>query len=168
MSAPAPIAFTWDGEVMVPLARFTKVADRQFVIGERYVLVPHEERSGVTHRHFFAIVNEAWSSLPEQFDGQFPSAEHLRKFALIRAGFRDERTIVCSSKAEAIRIAAFVRSVDEFSVVQVHGATVIHHTAQSQSTKAMGKRRFQESKDAVFAVLAAMLGVDPTELRRAA
>ena len=74
----------------------------------------------------------------------------MRKWALIRTGFRDERSIVCASKAEAERVAAFVKPMDDFAIVIAHEASVLVYTAKSQSMKAMGAKEFQRSKEAVL------------------
>lgn len=162
----APVIYQWTGEAMVPQARFARLCDRQFVVGEHYRLVPHEDRSAASHRHFFAAVNDAWENLPEHLAERFPTSEHLRKWALIKAGFRDERTLVAASKAEAQRLAAFVRPMDDFAVVVVSEATVTVYTAKSQSVRAMGKAAFQASKDGVLSVLSEMIGVPPATLAR--
>ena len=143
-------------------------AMRLYPPGTHVVMVPYEPRSQKSHDHFFAIVGDAWANLPEDQDGRFATADHLRKWCLIRAGYRDERTMVCSSRAEAVKLAAFVRPMDDFAVVTVDGAVVVVMTAKSQSMKAMGGKVFQESKDAVFGVLAGILGVDPTTLHQQA
>ncbi|MGY2048862.1 hypothetical protein [Methylobacterium sp. JK268] len=166
MSATLPIACEWDGESMVPLARFRQLCDRQFTIGEHYVLAEHEPRSSAAHGHYFACLRDAWESLPEAEAARFPTPEHLRKYALIKAGFRDEQTFVASSKAEARRLAAFLQPVDEFAVISVREAVVIRWTAQSQSMRAMGSAEFQRSKDAVLAVVADMIGVTSPQLLR--
>ena len=119
----------------------------------------------MSHDHFFASVQEAYNNLPEDLADDFASPEHLRKWALIKAGYRDERSIVASSKAEALRIAAFIRPMDEFSVVVVREATVTQLTAKSQSLRAMGKVEFQRSKDAVFDVLAKLIGTSVDDLK---
>lgn len=159
-----PIVFDWDGEVMKP--RHPRIADRHFVVGMEYVLAPVEDRSMRSHRHYFASINEAWQNLPEALAERFPTAEHLRKYALIRAGYRDERSIVASSKAEAQRLAGFIRPMDDFAVVTVNGAVVTVYTAKSQSMRAMGKADFQASKDAVLDVIAKLIGVETSELER--
>lgn len=162
----APILFQWNGEAMVPHRRYQVECDRAFVIGEVYRLAVQEHRSQSSHNHFFAAVQEAWMNLPEDQAERFPTADHLRKYALIRAGCRDERSIVCASKAEAQRIAAFIKPMDEYAVVTVSEAVVRVFTAQSQSTAAMGKKAFQESKSKVLDVLAEMIGVQPETLTR--
>ncbi|BAQ49468.1 hypothetical protein [Methylobacterium aquaticum] len=168
MSTLLPVEFTWTGDAMQPLGRFRGLCDRQFVIGESYILTELEERSSKSHAHFFACVRDGWSSLPEDLAGRFPSPDHLRKWALIKAGFRDEVSFVASSKAEAARIAAFLRPVEDTAVVRVKDAVVIRWTAKSQSMRAMGKDDFQRSKDAVLAVIDELIGTAPGTLSREA
>jgi len=172
MTEIAPVVFTWDGDAMVPLDRFRGLCDRQFVVGETYQLVVNESRSAVSHKHYFASVNEAWENLGEDLTVQFPTSEHLRKHALIKAGYCDKRSVVCASKAEALRVAAFIRPMDEYAIVAVSEATITVYTAKSQSMRAMGKQVFQESKQAVLDIVSGMIGVSPAALsanaRRAA
>ena len=141
-----------------------RIADRMYVVGEQYRLAPLEERSRASHNGFFAAITEAWSNLPEDLAERFPSPDHLRRWALIKSGFRDERSFVCASKAEALRLSVFVKPIDDFAVVLVHESTVTVYTAQSQSMRAMGKERFQASKDAVLDVVAGMIGHDAKTL----
>lgn len=164
----AALPFTWTGEAMIPARGFAKRCDAEFIVGVVYHLEAMEERSAASHRHYFAAVNEAWQNLPETMVEQFPTSEHLRKWCLIRAGYHQSRDIVVSSKAEAQRLAAFIKPMDSYAVVVARAAVVTVYTAESQSQKAMGKERFQESKDAVLSLLAAMVGTDPVEIGRAA
>ncbi|WP_238189283.1 hypothetical protein [Methylobacterium frigidaeris] len=138
------------------------------MIGERYILVEHEARSAASHAHYFACVRDGWSNLPEDLAGRFPTPDHLRKWALIRAGYRDEVTFVASSKAEAIRIAAFLRPVEDTAVVRVKDSVVVRWTAKSQSMRAMGRDGFQRSKDAVLSVIDELIGTAPGTLSREA
>lgn len=166
MSDAPPIPCRWDGEAFVPIGRGRRDADRYFVIGERYTLVEEKQRSAASHRHYFAALNEAWANLPEEIGGRFPSAEHLRKFALIMTGYRDERTLVASSRAEAKRLAGFVRPMDEYAVVTVEGSLVRVLTAKTQNMRAMDKATFQASKEATLAYIADLIGVEPAALER--
>lgn len=142
--------FEWNGEAMVPLRRFHNVANAEFTVGERYRMEAQEQRSLISHNHYFATLQNIWESLPENFGDRIPSVEHMRKWALIRCGYRDERSIVCASKAEAERVAAFVKPMDDFAIVIAQEATVIVYTAKSQSMKAMGAKDFQRSKEVVL------------------
>lgn len=164
MSGPPPITFTWEGDAMRPLQRFARAADRQFVIGAQYTLAEVAERSSASHAHYFAVLHDAFMSVPETMADRWPTVEHLRKWALIKAGYRDEKSIVCASKAEAERVKAFIRPIDDYAVVIASEATVIVYTAKSQSAKAMGRETFQASKDAVFGVLEQLLGIETGEL----
>ncbi len=161
-----PLLWQWDGEAMRPASPgMAKEADAIFVIGERYRLGIVEERSQASHNHFFAEIQSLHDTLPDHWRGLLPSPEHLRKYALIRAGYCDTTTFPCASKAEAERWAANLRPIDSFSLVEVRGSVVVLHRAHSQSKKEMGPKVFQESKDAVFDQIAIILG---TADRRAA
>ncbi len=163
-----PILVEWDGEAFQPAGSLHKKrANEQYVVGERYTMDVLEQRSAESHRHYFAAIHEAWQNMPERLGEKFASSEHLRKFALIKAGFRDERSITCSSKAEANRLAVFIRPLDDFAVVTVVGATVTMYTAKSQSMRAMGKVDFAASKDAVLDVIARMIGTSAEDLAKA-
>ncbi len=165
----APILFRWEGDAMRPAgARNAKACDDVFVVGELYRLVEANDRSMRSHNHYFAALNDTWLSLPEHQTERFPTVEHLRKWCLIRAGYSDSRQIVCASKAEAQRVAAFIRPMDEYAVITFAEAVVTVWTAQSQSLKAMGKAEFQKSKDAVLEIAAGLIGVTAPELRREA
>lgn len=160
MSDVPPIVLRYDGEgVFSPASKYwAQLADRHYVIGAEYRLIPHEHRSVNSHNHYFASIADAWQNLPAELAVQFPSPDALRRFALIKAGFCDQHTFVCSSKAEALRLAAFIKPVDEYAVVVAKEATVIRYTAKSQSMKAMGKEEFQRSKDSVLGIVSEMLG----------
>lgn len=162
----APLIFRWDGEAMIPWRRFEKLCDKEFVIGEDYRLEVIEERSAKSHNHYWAALTEAWRNLPEEAAERFPTVESLRKFALIKAGFCDSRSIVAGSKAEAQRLAAFIRPADEFAIVTTSEATVTVYTAKSQSMRAMGKADFQKSKDDVLGYVASLIGVHQGDLHR--
>ncbi|MEZ2132729.1 MULTISPECIES: hypothetical protein [unclassified Sinorhizobium] len=159
----APLDFVWNGEAFEPSSRFiARKCDQAFTVGEHYTLVEHHDRSMSSHRHFFASVNEAWKNLPEDYSGLpfAESPEHLRAYALIKTGWCDTHTIVASSKAEALRIAAYVRPIGDFSVVDVRECTVTRYTAKSQSLKAMGAKDFQQSKSDVLEFLDDLIGTE--------
>ena len=162
MSEFPPLLFTWNGEAMLPY--HAKQADKYFTIGERYLLVEAKQRSANSHSHYFAALNDAWENLPEQMIDNFPTIEHLRKFALIRTGYHDSQSIVCANKAEAQRVAAFVKNAEDFAVTVVTEATVTRYTAKSQSRKAMGNEDFQKSKQAVLDYVATLIGSNTAEL----
>ncbi len=167
MSAP-PLLFQWTGEAMAPVGRFAREADRHFVIGERYRLEEVSERSDISHKHEFAWLREAWNNLPEALADEFPTVNHLRKRALIQAGFFRERVTDCGSNAAALRVAAMARDMDEFAYAVVRGPLCVVRTAESQSRRTMDKARFQDSKTKIMEIVAEMVGVAPETLNREA
>lgn len=164
MTAIYPLAFRWSGEAMEPIN--PKLADKQYVVGEIYRLEPREDRSEASHSHYFAALNEAHKNLPEYLAEQFPTVDHLRKWALIKAGHCDQRSVVVASRAEALRLVAFMKPIDQYAVVVAVNATVTVYTAKSQSMRAMGKQVFEDSKTAVLEIAAQMVGTSTETLQQ--
>lgn len=147
------IECAWDGERFRPVTPFMlRRAKERFGEGEIVMLNAEEERSWRSHRHYFATLADLWANLPERYatEGWAQSPEHFRKFLLIRAGYSETTTYACSSKAEAARLAAAIRPLDEFGIVVARGDTVMRFAAKSQSMKAMGSKVFAASKTAVL------------------
>ncbi len=166
MTASKPIRFNWDGESMTPHNQyFAGLADNQFVVGETYVLEEFNHRSTVSHNHQFAWLHDAWANLPESLAGLYPTAEHLRKRALIDCGFYDETIIDCGSDEAALNVCTHLKRKDDFALVFVSGPYVIERVAKSQSKRAMGAKLFQESKQAILDHIAALIGVAPETLK---
>lgn len=162
MTAPTTMHYQWDGEAFVPLS--ARRADRLFVVGETYEMEVREHRSEASHRHYFAAINDAWGNLPEEIADRFATPDHLRRWCLIKAGHRDERTFVCKTRAEAVQLAAFMKPLDDYAVIVARETVVIVATAKSQSKKAMGAKVFQKSKDDVFRILGELLGTAPGQI----
>jgi hypothetical protein len=130
-----------------------------------------QERSEQSHRHEFAWLREAWQNLPEYLADLYPTPDHLRKRALIEAGFYDETMVDAGTNAAALRVAReLIRPMDEFAHVVVRGPLIVMRRAKSQSRRAMNKAEFQASKTAIMQVIADMLGttVDHLSKERAA
>jgi len=160
-----PTAFTFDGERMVP--DMPSLAASRYEKGGRYMLAVWTPRSKASHDHYFAVIDDAWDHLlTGELGERFATSEHLRKWCLIRAGYCDKRDIVTGSPDEAVKLAAFVRTLDEYALVVVKDAVVTIWTAKSQSQTAMGRATFEQSKTDVINVLAGLLEVDPETLRK--
>lgn len=157
----------WNGETMTPAGPYwAKQADKEWVVGERYFVEIQHERSEATHRHEFAWLREAWANLPEHLADQFPTPEHLRKRALVDAGYFDEEIIDAGSNAAALRVRTYLRGKDDFALVVVRGSLVAVRTAKSQSRRAMDAKTFAASKTAVLETVAALIGTSPETLMR--
>lgn len=156
-----------DGEgVFKPAdARSLREARDTYGDGEVVALDAVKGRSKTSHDHFFAVIVDAWETLPES-ETRFPTAETLRSWALCKSGYCDVETFVASSKAEALKLAGFVRKGNVW--VTVNGPQVTRLTPHSQSMKAMGGKVFQESKSAVLDVIGTLLETTPETLARAA
>jgi hypothetical protein len=119
-------------------------------------------------------VAEAWRNLPdsEQDAPWAASPETLRKHALICSGYAHSAAVDAGSAAAAQRmvplLTSLATSAHGYALVKVSGASVVVWTPESQSVRAMGPQRFQESKDAILTHIAGMLEVDPDVLRSAA
>lgn len=168
MTSAAPIECVWTGDVFQPITPYWgRRAAKDYVKGEVYRLVDVPVRSTNSHNHFFAAVDNAWHNLPPLMAERFNSPDALRKYALIKGGYCTSESVTCPSHADALRVAAFARPMDEFALVTVKKCVVTRYTAKSQSYKAMGKKEFQESKDKVLNIIAELIGVSGNELRTA-
>ncbi len=165
MTDPVCFDVIEDG-AMVPV--YPRIAARTFEPGTRVLVVAYEQRSQVSHDHFFAVVHDAWMNLPEHLASQWPSPDHLRRYCLVRAGFCDQRSIVCASREEALRWVTEMRLAREFAVVDAADSVVTIYEPLSQSMRAMGKMRFEDSKQKCLDVMAGIIGTDPTTLRQQA
>lgn len=161
----APLIFSWQGDGFTPLPTFARESARRFIIGQKYKMEVVEDRSEKSHSHYFAALHDAWLNVPESQRERFPTETHLRKWALIQAGFRDERTFVARSKSEAVRLAAFIKPLNDYAVIVASECVVTVMTAKSQSRAAMGNKDFQASKTAVLEVVARLIGVAPETLK---
>lgn len=179
-----PVTFVWrdvevvddDGVVgrqmaMVPLGRFLPLCKRQFVDGEEYSLAPIEARTRASHSHYFAAIHDAFENLPESIAARWPTAEHLRKWCLVEAGYFDEKEFDCDDEKQARRLGNFIRTEDEYARISLHRSdsqrvTVIVRRAKSQAAAAMGKDEFEKSKRAVLDLLEHMIGVERDALSR--
>lgn len=155
-----PIWLTYEGEGDFGPASpaQAKEADKHYVVGERYRLVPHFGRSENSHRHQFAALHDAWANLPSDMHMLFPSADSLRKWALIKSGWCNSQTFVMADDGQARKLAKELKAHDEFALVEVKGPVVVHTVAKSQSRKAMPGGDFQRSKEDSLAVVAELLG----------
>jgi hypothetical protein len=155
--SPIPCVFT--GETFEPLRGHLKRAQAMYGAGEIVTLAETHQSSDVSRGHYFATLHELWLNLPEAMAEQYASVEHLRKWCLVKAGYHDQQSFVCSSKAEAIRLAAFLKPIDDFSIVSVNECAVIRLVAKSQSKRAMGAKDFQVSKESVLQIASELVGV---------
>lgn len=136
-------------------------AKQTYIQGRSYWL---SDRSEKNHAHHFAWLNTAWRNLPRDLSDRFPTSEHLRKFALIKAGYYDERIIDVGTRAGALRVASYIRGADDFAWCATRGGLVVVRTAKSQAVIKMDAGEFKKSKEAIREIVANMIGISPEDL----
>lgn len=171
MSRIVPLPFIWDSEAAVMRLdeKFRSIARRQYLNGERYPLEVHEVRSVKSLRHYHASIKNIWDNLPDDVHARYPTPEHLRKWALIKCGFHNERSIVCETAGHAKRLAAFIKPMDEFAVIVVKAETIKVYTARSQSAYGpykMTAEEFKESKNQVLDLLSSLVGLTRSQVEK--
>jgi hypothetical protein len=161
------LQYLGEGQFTTPRG-FAKRCDKELVIGETLRWEQVNERSAASHRHYFAVIADAWGNLPEALAGDFPSPEHLRKHALCKAGYCTVNRIVCSDNAQAVAACAVMSAMDGYAICNVEGRVVTVYRAESQSIRAMGGKKFNESKSKVLDVISQIIGADATQAGQAA
>jgi hypothetical protein len=151
------ISVTWDGEALRPTR--SKDADAMLVIGEKYTVSFMDQRSAQSHRFYFADLQNAYDTLPENIAAQFENVEHFRARGLIECGFYNQREFICSSRREADRIVKFLSTGAGYAVFSVTHCAIVERTPKSQSMRAMGKADFEASKRAVLEWAWGMVGL---------
>lgn len=144
------VDFVWDGEHMVPDARYLPLCHKQFVAGEIYPMVPVENRSMKSHSHYFASINSAWENLPEDIAKKYPTTESLRAKALVETGFCSELDYVCDTPTKTAYLAKVIRKYSEYSVIKISENVVKVFEPKSQSLASMSAEEFKASKEAVL------------------
>jgi|SRR6185369_4843478 len=153
---------------MVPARGYAAQAQRQFKMGNNYMLEVREPRSGAAHRHYFAAIGDAFPNLDDRCTERLKTPEHLRKWALIETGFYDEVITDCGSHEVALRMAAFSRAIDDYAEIRVRGNLLSIRRAKSQKVTEMDAAHFKASSDAVLELLSDMLHVSKTVLKQMA
>ena len=153
-----PIIYRWTGEGFQPSTNYqAHLAGQRYEEGQLVALTEFYQRSDKSHDHYFATLHDMWLNMPEVLSQEFPNEHVLRAHALIRTGYCNKRQLVCRSAKDAERIAAFMRPSSPLAIIEVNGCVVTEWTAESQAYRAMGKKRFQESKDAVLGYVHGLL-----------
>jgi hypothetical protein len=163
---PRPILFVRVDNCMVPLPAFQRVFDERFEVNSEYALIESEERNMSQHRGYFAQLGEAFNNLAEEYANGYPSSEHLRADALVKAGYCTETDYIMDSPNEARKLAINLRRMNPYSIIRIRGNIVKHFEPESQSVPAMSKERFEASCKAVLEIVSSMARTTPAELKK--
>lgn len=167
MTAIPPILVRFDGENFVPSnVPMLRRAIQHFEKDATYAIEFKDGPSDLSRRHLMACIGSAWRNLKETDQDRWPSPEHLRKWATVRAGYSTERHVVCESAQVAKEVAVLARSLDEFAVITLKGNVVRVYTAQSMSRRpgAMDRATFGTAKTVILGIVSDLIGVDATTL----
>jgi hypothetical protein len=167
MIAPIPLRYMGEGEFRAPTKFTEKLCDRELVIGEILRWEQSHDRSDTSHKHFFALVREAWQNLPENLVNEFPNSEVLRGFALIKTGHCTVNKIVAASNPEAVRLLTYLTSREGYSICEIVGNVVTIWEPHSMKYLAMKRKEFQQTKDDVLTFISQLIGTDVTTLKQA-
>lgn len=150
-----PARIFYEGQEWVPAAWAEQLSDK----------LREKQRTTASHNHQFAEIHDLWANLPIcHADAPYAkSAEAFRKHGLIATGHCDVETYSLADPDAAIAaapsIARMARKAEGYALVVARGPLVICTTPHSQSYKAMGKDRFNASKQDVLEWGHRMLGV---------
>ena len=151
---------------MVPLPRFRKLCDELFAVHAEYAMIEHHGRNMRQHRAYFAALNDVFDNLAEEYEGIYPSSEHLREWALCQTEFCTVTHEAYETRKDAMQAAKAVRKVAPYAVISVAGSTLVTKHAMSQSVRVMGKETFEASCKAVLDVVVGMARMTAPQARR--
>ena len=136
-------------------------------------------RSLPDHRRFFGVIAKAWENWPEGYsDFQPSSAEHLRSWLLVKAGYHDVTFVPVEAEVTAhppimalVRLAveASLAAVDQrggYAIVRVSATGLEILSAKSISFATLGQKEFGQIRQAVEEILESTLGVTADQLLR--
>ena len=155
--AASPFRWDWRGHDSAAPARGGSRPNKS---GRHYTLAVEEPKIERPASHVLCERHGCWRNLPDELADEYPDMKRFAKKALIRCGFRDERSIRLRLEGGGARVAAFITPIDRYAIVVQVNAVVRVWTARFQSVRAMGKAEFKESSaDKVLAFCADLIGV---------
>lgn len=153
----APLIYLGGGEFKSPKGHALRL-DRELVIGEILHWQEIKERSGKSHKFYFATVYDYWLNLPEAIAVEFPNSESLRHYALIKTGWCSIDKMICANNREAVNSSALLTKAIPYCICEIVGNVLTLYRARSQACRAMKKDEFQKSSRDVLDLLEHMVG----------
>lgn len=121
-------------------------------------------------RRYFALVKQAFLHWPEAHERQFSSAEELRKWLQMKAGWREvgaQIPLAGMSKERAMLLAeAAIRGAGSFAFPVIHGSTLVVFRPKSISFGTMPHAEFTRLTHEVEAVIERETGISVADLMR--
>lgn len=148
-----------------------KVLEEQLQQGATVVFTEDKERSSKQHRWLFACIRKAFETLPEKQIPRFPTAEHLRKGALIKAGWCDiHQQAFSSAKVADLAAKSFKLGVNlttggkNYTLAIANDNVVTYAVPRSISFKACRGPDWEAVCIGVINYLSELVECDVTEL----
>lgn len=134
---------------------------------------PTRHRSDASHRHFFAVIAEAFKQWPSSAEFQPEDAEHLRSYLLVKAKHFDKLDVRCkNSDAISLRMQldAVIRSFCDGRPPLMHAYPwgIRIFKPRSISYAAADRKVFNAVSETVFQLIEDALGVKVEDLKREA
>jgi hypothetical protein len=129
-----------------------------------------QQRSAKAHRLYFAAIRAAFENWPESYsDFQPDRPEHLRHWLQCKAGaeWRDIIDFPVSAHAAVVALIEKLRSEDRSAFVRAAGDKLRVFVPKSIAFDEMDEAAMLPLRDAVFAIIEEIVGVDPVDLVRA-
>lgn len=133
-------------------------------------------RSSPQLRRFFGMLRAMYQHWPASAEFQPESEEHLRKYSICGAGFRDSTDVAVPfaedqpglTKLVAISVEACVRGAGGFAFIRPHpdGGMVRVYKAKSIAFDKLGQAEFNRLNEAVEAFYFQETGLDPNQVFR--
>lgn len=127
-------------------------------------------RSSADHRRFFGVLAAVFHHWPEGHEFQPDDAEHLRKWLLIKAGYRDVTMVPIETDAPAVMraivpiVEGAVRAANGHAFIKPHGHGIAVFRAKSIAWDKLDQKAFNRVRDAVQEVIRAETGLEPETL----
>lgn len=131
-------------------------------------------RSAPMHRRFFALIEAAFTHWPESASFRPDDAEHLRKYLLCKAGYRQSKEIEVAysegnptiTRETALAIEAALKEAGSHAFIRPHpdGGSVAVYRARSIAWDKLDQKAFGPIAEAVETIIEAELGCDADTL----
>ena len=124
-------------------------------------------RSPEQHRRYFAFTKAAHQHWPESHEFQPDSADHLRKWLQIKAGYREvvEVDVQGMSPILAATVSeAVMRAAKSYAFCRVHAGKLKVFRSKSIAFAELGSSPFTKLCEAVEAAVEAETGLKPDDL----
>lgn len=151
--------FKYERGMLRPVHKMDKLVE-----GGVYNVSLAKDRSPESHKQFFAVLADAFYQIPDEKQ-QWTNPEHLRKWCLCKAGWCDQKDTVLTTHDDALKLAAVIKCLDKYAVLNVSGNVVKHWVPKSMKVArgnngGMTAKDFQRVKQDIFDILDDYLGLD--------